>query len=628
MGASTQLPVPPAARHALAHHDALPLLRFITCGSVDDGKSTLIGRLLYDSGSVAEDQLGHLARDSERVGSAGAPLDFALLVDGLDAEREQGITIDVAYRYFSSPRRRFIVADCPGHEQYTRNMATGASTADVAVVLVDARKGLLPQTRRHTRIVRLLGLKRVVLAVNKMDLIDWSEARFREIEAAYREWAADLGIEEVHAIPLAALHGDNVLQRSVHTPWFDGEPLLPTLEALPTLDAPPGAALRLPVQWVNRPHQDFRGVVGTLAAGEIRVGDVVQILPAGTRATVARVLGPGRELQFAAAGQPVTVVFREDVDVSRGDVIVAVEAPPTLATRLCADLVWLDTAPLRAGQRYLLRLGPRQVSATVAHIEHVRDIHSGGVHAASELALNAIGRVELALAEALPVTRFEDERALGAFILIDRASNATAAAGTVVEPIRAGAERAYTQAFSIGPAERARALGQQPRCLWLTGLSGAGKSTLADALERRLVADGRHTMLLDGDNTRTGLSKDLGFSAADRHEHVRRLGEVARLMVDAGLIVIVSAISPYRADRDAVRTRFAPGEFIEIHVDASPATCAARDPKGLYARAKSGGLTHPIGIGGDYEPPLAPELRLVTDSASVDALVEVVLGVV
>ncbi len=614
------------ARRALAHHDALPLLRFITCGSVDDGKSTLIGRLLHDSGSLPEDQITALARDSVRVGTQGGALDFALLVDGLDAEREQGITIDVAYRYFSSARRRFIVADCPGHEQYTRNMATGASTADVAVVLVDARKGLLPQTRRHSTIVRLLGLKRVVLAVNKMDLVDWDETRFRRLVADYRALAGELGIEEVHAIPLSALRGDNVLMPSSHTPWFDGLPLLPTLEALPARSPPATAALRLPVQWVNRPHQDFRGVAGTIAAGSVRVGDVVQVLPAGTRATVARVIGPGRELAQGIAGQPVTLVFHEDVDVSRGDVIAGPHAAPTLATRVRADVVWLDATPLSVGQRYALRLGPKTVPARVVAIEHVRDIHTGATHGAGELVLNGIGRVELALEDAVPVARFEDERALGAFILIDRASNATAGAGTVVEAIAKGAERAYAQAFSVGPAERAIAKGQQARCLWLTGLSGAGKSTLADALERRLHAEGRHTMLLDGDNVRGGLSRDLGFAPEDRREHVRRLGEAAKLLVDAGLIVIVSAISPYRADRDAVRARFAPGEFIEVFVDASPSTCAARDPKGLYAKAKAGGLSHAIGIGGDYEPPLAPEQRLSTEDAKPEALAQALVA--
>jgi bifunctional enzyme CysN/CysC len=614
------------ARRALAHFDALPQLRFITCGSVDDGKSTLIGRLLHDSGSLPDDQLATLAKDSVRVGTQGGDLDFALLVDGLDAEREQGITIDVAYRYFSSARRRFIVADCPGHEQYTRNMATGASTADVAVVLVDARKGLLPQTRRHSTIVRLLGLKRAVLAVNKMDLVGWDEARFREIVADYRVLANELGIDEVHAIPLSALRGDNVLQASTHTPWFEGQPLLPTLETLPVLGASSGTTFRLPVQWVNRPHQDFRGVVGSVASGRVRVGDAVQVMPAGTPATVARVIGAGRELDAAEAGQPVTLVFNEEVDVSRGDVIAAPTAPPTLATRVRADLVWLDAAPLAIGQRYLLRVGPKTVAASVASIEHLRDIHTGGTSAAAQLALNAIGRVELALEEPVPLARFDDERALGAFILIDRVTNATAGAGTVVEAIAKGAERAYAQAFSVRPTDRATAKGQQARCVWLTGLSGAGKSTLADALERHLHAEGRHTMLLDGDNVRAGISKDLGFAPEDRREHVRRLGEVARLMVDAGLVVIVSAISPYRADRDAVRARFAPGEFIEVFVDASPETCAKRDPKGLYAKAKAGGLSNAIGIGGDYEPPLQPEVHVVTDANPVGALTAKVIS--
>ena len=621
------------AHRVLAEHEALPQLRFITCGSVDDGKSTLIGRLLHDSGSLADDQLATLTTDSARVGTQGGALDFALLVDGLEAEREQGITIDVAYRYFASARRRFVVADCPGHEQYTRNMATGASTADVAVVLVDARKGVLAQTRRHSRIVRLLGLTRVVLAVNKMDLVGWDEARFTAIVADFRELADELGFAEVQAVPLSALHGDNVLARSAHTPWFRGTPLLPALEALPARSAPTEGGFVLPVQWVNRPHQDFRGFVGTPVRGRVRVGDVVQVLPAGTRATVARVIGPGRELVEAEAGHPVTLVFKEDVDVSRGDVIVGIEthtsaaasssgrASPLIADRLRADVVWLDAEPLRPGQRYALRVGPKQAVATVAAIEHLRDIHTGGAFGAESLALNAIGRVELSLDQPLPLAPFADGDALGRFILVDRATNATAGAGLVVEPIARGAERAYAQAFSVGSAERANAKGQQARCIWLTGLSGAGKSTLADALERRLHAEGSHTMLLDGDNVRGGISKDLGFAPEDRREHVRRLGEVAKLMVDAGLVVIVSAISPYRADRDAVRARFAPGEFIEVFVDASPETCAARDPKGLYAKAKAGGLSNAIGVGGDYEAPENAEVHVVTDNAETDRLV-------
>ncbi|MFN7385469.1 MAG: adenylyl-sulfate kinase [Lysobacteraceae bacterium] len=613
----------PDARRALADHEALPQLRFITCGSVDDGKSTLIGRLLHDSGSLADDQLATLAKDSARVGTQGGALDFALLVDGLEAEREQGITIDVAYRYFSSPRRRFVVADCPGHEQYTRNMATGASTADAAVVLVDARKGVLAQTRRHSRIVRLLGITRVVLAVNKMDLVGWDRARFEAIVADYQVLAGELGFAEVQAIPLSALHGDNVLAPSVHTPWFHGTPLLPALEALPARTPSSEGGFVLPVQWVNRPHQDFRGFVGTPVRGRLRVGDAVQVLPAGTRATIARVIGPGRDLEEAQAGQPVTLVFHEEVDVSRGDVIVGLEHAPSAVDRLRADLVWLDATPLRPGQRYALRVGPKQAIATVAAIEHLRDIHDGGTHGADALALNAIGRVELSLDQPVPLAPFADGDALGRFILVDRATNATAGAGLVVEPIARGSERAYAQAFSVGPAERATAKGQQARCVWLTGLSGAGKSTLADALERCLHAEGRHTMLLDGDNVRGGLSKDLGFAPEDRREHVRRLGEVAKLMVDAGLVVIVSAISPCRADREAVRARFAPGQFVEVFVDASPETCAARDPKGLYAKAKAGGLSHAIGVGGDYEPPLAPEQRLSTEDASPEALAQV-----
>jgi bifunctional enzyme CysN/CysC len=610
----------------MADGSSVPLLRFITCGSVDDGKSTLIGRLLHDSGSLPGDQLAALVGTAARPGTPQGIPDFASLVDGLDAEREQGITIDVAYRFFSSGRRRFIVADCPGHEQYTRNMATGASTADAAVVLVDARKGLLPQTRRHSTIVRLLGLGHIVLAVNKMDLVGWDEARFRGIVADYRALADELGIEAVHAIPLSALYGDNILSPSANTPWFEGRPLLATLEALPARAPARAAPFRLAVQWVNRPHQDFRGVVGTVSAGSVRPGDAVQVLPAGTRATVARVIGPGRDLEQADAGQPVTLVFREHVDASRGDLVVAPDALPVLAARLRADLVWLDETPLLPGNRYLLRVGPRQVDVRVARVEHVRDVHAGGTRGADQLALNAIGRVELVLEEPVPMARFDEDRALGAFILIDRATHATAGAGVVVETIVRGAERPCVEASSVGPAERAAAKNQQARCVWFTGLSGAGKSTLANALERHLANAGRHTMLLDGDQVRSGLSKDLGFTAGDRSEQVRRLGEVAKLMVDAGLIVIVSAISPRRADREAVRARFAAGQFIEVFVDASPETCAARDPKGLYAQAQAGRLGSTLGIGGGHEAPEHPELHLVTDAATPGALVEQVLA--
>ena len=615
----------PLKDSALASFESLPQLRFITCGSVDDGKSTLIGRLLHDSGSLPDDQLATLTSDSARIGTQNGALDFALLVDGLEAEREQGITIDVAYRYFSSARRRFIVADCPGHEQYTRNMATGASNADLAIVLIDARKGVLPQTRRHSTIVRLLGLRRVVLAVNKMDLVDYDEARFHSIVADYRALADELGIDEVHAIPLSALCGDNMLGPSPYTPWFTGLALLPTLESLPAPPPPVAGPLRFPVQWVNRPHQDFRGFAGTVTAGRVRVGETVQVWPSAQQVTVARIVGLDRDLESAQAGQPITLVLHEDIDVSRGDVISGLDAPPALADRLSVDVVWLDPQPLRVGQRYTFRRGPKSALATVAAIEYQRDVHGGQSFATEHLALNAIGRVELVLDQALPFASFAEDAALGAFILMDRATYATAGAGTIVHAAQHGAARAYWQPFSVDATQRAAAKQQTAQCVWFTGLSGAGKSTLADALERRLAAEGRHTMVLDGDNVRTGLSRDLGFSAEDRREHVRRVGEVAKLMVEAGLVVIVSAISPFRDDRDAVRARFAFGEFIEVFVDASPETCAARDPKGLYAKARAGDLANPIGIGSDYQPPLTPEVHVVTDAAAVEALVDQVL---
>ncbi len=598
-------------------------LRFITCGSVDDGKSTLLGRLLYDSGALHEDQLAALARDSARFGTQGGALDFALLLDGLEAEREQGITIDVAYRYFGTARRRFIVADCPGHEQYTRNMATGASTADAAVLLVDVRKGLLPQTRRHSWICALFGVQTLLLAVNKMDLVGWDEARFRAIEAEYRALAATLGLPRVGALPVSALEGGNVC-RPAGCAWYAGPTLLEWLETLP-LPAPAATApARLPVQLVLRPDQDFRGYAGTLAEGCLAPGDAVQIQPSGQQARIARLWVAGRPAERAEAGQAVLVTLDEERDVSRGDLFSAAGAPLPLSDQFAAQLLWMDETPLLPGRAYWLRIGTREVPATVTEISHRIDINTQAHEPARQLAMNEVGLVKLSLAAPVPLAPYAESRALGGFILVDRLSHATAAAGVVRHGLRRG-ENVHWQHFSVDKAVRAAQKGQAPRCLWFTGLPGAGKSTIANLVERGLVARGRHTYLLDGDNVRHGLNRDLGFTEADRVENLRRVAEVAKLMVDAGLVVIVSFIAPYAREREMARSLFAPGEFLEVFVDTPPEVCEARDPKGLYAKARAGKIPNFTGVNAPYERPEAPDLRLDTTRDTPEALAQAVI---
>jgi bifunctional enzyme CysN/CysC len=603
----------------IARRDRRPLLRFITCGSVDDGKSTLIGRLLHETQLIAEDEARRLAADSRRHGTQGEAIDFALLVDGLDAEREQGITIDVAHRYFGSGRRQFIVADCPGHEQYTRNMATGASTADLAIVLVDARKGLTAQTRRHSHIVALLGIRQVVLAVNKMDLRDYDEAVFRAIEAEYRALADHIGIATVQAIPLSALAGENLVTASSKTPWYDGPALLEVLEEAPAADEQVEGSFRLPVQWVCRPDAGFRGYAGTLTAGEVRPGDAVQVLPSGRRTRVERIVTADGDLAIARAGQAVTLTLADEVDVARGDVLAAASDPPALADRFTADLVWMDEEPLVVGRAAWLKLGTRTLPARVQSIRHRIEVSDGSAVAADTLGFNGIGRVEIVLDEAIAIEAYARHRALGAFVLIDRISHATLGGGMVRE-IAPRPVDVRRQALAFDRSERARRLGQRPACLWFTGLSGAGKSTLAARVERRLAELGLHSYALDGDNLRHGLNRDLGFSAADRSENVRRIAEVARLMVDAGLVVLVSCISPTREGRAAARALFEPSEFHEIHVDTPLAVAEARDPKGLYAKARAGALPGFTGIDAPYEVPEAPELRLDTAGADPEEL--------
>ncbi len=614
----------------LAAQAAKPLRRVITCGSVDDGKSTLIGRMLHDAHAVFDDQLSTLEADSKRHGTQGAGLDLALLVDGLAAEREQGITIDVAYRFFGTDRARFILADCPGHEQYTRNMATGASTADLAIVLVDARKGLLTQTRRHSYIVSLLGIRHVVLAVNKMDLIDYDEAIFARIVQDYRALAEQLGIPQVTSIPLSALNGDNMLESSTRMPWYTGTTLLAHLETVDVAaaGAADNAALRLPVQWVCRPDQNFRGFAGTIASGTVAPGDEIVALPSGRRSRIARVLGGdgvgNSELARAGKGRAVTLTLEDEIDISRGDVIAAASSPPEVADQFAAHVLWMGEQPLLPGRPYWLKVGARTVGASVTEIKHRVDVNSQEHLAAKSLDLNEVGYCNLHLDQPIPFETYADSRELGGFILIDRQTHATVAAGTLDFSLRRAAN-IHWQHLEVDKAARARGMGQSPRCLWFTGLSGSGKSTVANLVEKRLMAMGLRTYLLDGDNVRHGLNKDLGFSDEDRVENIRRVAEVAKLMVDAGLIVLVSFISPFRAERRMARELFDGGEFIEVFVDTPLAVAEGRDVKGLYAKARAGKIPNFTGIDSPYEVPEAPEMRLDTVAQTPEALAETVV---
>ena len=609
----------------LKQHEEKPLLRFITCGSVDDGKSTLIGRLLHDTQLLLDDQLAALQNDSLRHGTQHGEIDFALLVDGLAAEREQGITIDVAYRYFSTDKRKFIVADCPGHEQYTRNMATGASTADLAVVLVDARKGLLTQTRRHSYIVSLLGIRHVVLAVNKMDLVDYDPAVFEAITGAYAELAAALGIASVQVIPLSALRGENLVTASAAMPWYKGPSLLEALESadIATLDTT--SPMRLPVQWVNRPHQDFRGFAGTLAAGTVAPGDAVVVLPSGRRSTVRRIVTADGDLARAVAGQAITLTLAEEVDVSRGDVIAAAGDPPQVADQFAAHLLWMGEQALLPGRPYWLKMGARTVTAQVTDIKHKVDVNTQAELAARTLDLNEVGYCNLSLDQAIAFEPYSRSRTLGGFILVDRQTNATVAAGTLDFALRRSAN-IHWQHLDVDRAARARLKGQQPRVLWFTGLSGAGKSTIANRVDKRLHAQGFHTFILDGDNVRHGLNRDLGFTDEDRVENIRRVAEVAKLMSDAGLIVLVSFISPFRAERRLARDLFAPGEFLEVYVDTTLEEAERRDQKGLYAKARAGQIRNFTGIDSPYEAPEHAELVLDTLHETPEALADQVVA--
>lgn len=609
----------------LARHRDKDLLRFITCGSVDDGKSTLIGRLLYDSKMIFDDQLSALEADSKRVGTQGQEIDFALLVDGLAAEREQGITIDVAYRFFTTEKRKFIVADCPGHEQYTRNMVTGASTADLAVILIDARKGVLAQTRRHSYLCHLLGIRHFVLAVNKMDLVDYSQTRFDEIVADYATFATSIGVEGFTAIPISGFKGDNVTDRSANTPWYSGLALINHLETV-SLErgAQQAAPLRLPVQWVNRPNLDFRGFAGQISSGTVKPGDAVRVLPSGRTTTVARVVAAGGDLDQAVAGESVTLTFADEIDCSRGDVIAAADAPPEVADQFEATLVWMDDQPLLPGRGYWLKLGTQTVSATVQQPKYAINVNTLEHLAAKTLELNAIGVAELATDKPIVFEPYAQSKVLGGFILIDKLTNRTVAAGMLNFSLRR-AQNVHWQPTDITRADHAALKNQKPRVLWFTGLSGSGKSTIANAVEKRLNLMNRHTFLLDGDNVRHGLNKDLGFTEADRIENIRRVGEVAKLMADAGLIVLTAFISPFRAEREMVRAMLPEGEFIEIFVDTPLEVAEARDVKGLYKKARSGALKNFTGVDSPYEPPEHPEIRVNTVEMTVDEAADAII---
>ncbi len=606
----------------LETHQHKSLLRFITCGSVDDGKSTLIGRLLYDSKMIFEDQLEALQSDSKRVGTQGQDIDFALLVDGLAAEREQGITIDVAYRFFATEKRKFIVADCPGHEQYTRNMVTGASTADLAVILIDARKGVLVQTRRHSYLAKLIGIKNIVLAVNKMDLIDYDQVAYEAIVADYRSFAASIGIDHFTAIPISGFRGDNITANSSNTPWYHGAPLIEHLETVEIdLVSDQAKPLRMPVQWVNRPNLDFRGFSGLIATGSVKPGDAIRVLPSGKTSTVSKIVTLDGELDEAVAGQSVTICFTDEIDCSRGDVISVADAPPEVSNQFESTIVWLDDDPLHVGRGYWLKLGTQLVSVTVQEPKYTVNVNTMEHMAAKTLELNAIGVAELATDKPIVFEAYAENRALGGFILIDKITNRTVGAGMLHFSLRR-AQNVHWQPTDITREAHASLKNQKPRILWFTGLSGSGKSTIANEVEKQLNLMNRHTFLLDGDNVRHGLNKDLGFTEADRIENIRRVGEVAKLMADAGLIVLTAFISPFRAEREMVRKMLPEGEFIEIFVDTPLEVAEARDVKGLYKKARSGALKNFTGVDSPYEAPENPEIRVNTVEMTVQEAAE------
>ena len=603
----------------LKEHESKGLLRFITCGSVDDGKSTLIGRLLHDSRMIREDQLAAVTRDSRLRGSVGGQVDLALLVDGLQAEREQGITIDVAYRFFSTDKRKFIIADTPGHEQYTRNMATGASTASLAVILIDARYGVQLQTRRHSFICDLLGIRHFMIAVNKMDLVDYSEARFQEIVADYRDFADGLNVTDVRFLPISALNGDNVVNPSSDMRWFDGAPLLTQLEQIEILAVQNLHELRFPVQYVNRPNLHFRGYCGTLAAGAVEVGTEIRVEPSGQRSSVARIVTNDGDLNVAYAGQSVTLTLHDEIDISRGDTLVAANSDIEPCTAFTADVVWMHETPLMLGQEYEIKAGTRIVPGRVVRIVYQVDVNTMARSATDALGLNGIARCQIEVTQPLVLDSYQRSPETGNFIFIDKLSNLTVGAGMVVDALNVG--HIVWHDMAVTKRRRAERNRQKPSIIWFTGLSGAGKSTVADALERQLFGMGYNTYLLDGDNIRHGLCRDLGFSDEDRQENIRRIGEVARLMVDAGMVTLVSFISPFRDDRRMIRNLVEDGEFIEVFVNTPLAVCEQRDPKGLYRKARRGEISQFTGISSPYEAPESPEVEIDTSAYDLEETV-------
>ena len=610
----------------LETHQHKTMLRFITCGSVDDGKSTLIGRLLYDSKMIFEDQLAALENDSKKMGTQGQDIDFALLVDGLAAEREQGITIDVAYRFFATEKRKFIVADTPGHEQYTRNMVTGASTADLAVILIDARKGVLTQTKRHSYLVQLLGIRHVVLAVNKMDLVNYDQATYDAIVSDYREFATSIGIESFVAMPISGFKGDNITAPSGKTPWYQGPSLLPYLETVEVNNSlNQQKPFRMPVQWVNRPNLDFRGFSGTIATGSIKPGDEVRVLPSGKTSTVGRIVTFDGDRDEAVAGEAVTLTLTDEIDCSRGQVITTAKEPVEVADQFETTLVWMDEEELLPGRAYWMKIGTQTVSATVAHPKYQVNINTMEHLAAKTLDLNAIGIANVTTDREIPFEAYEDNRDLGGFILIDKVTNQTVASGMIHFALRR-AQNIHWQAVDISREDHAVMKNQKPAVLWMTGLSGSGKSTIANMVEKKLARMNRHTFLLDGDNVRHGLNKDLGFTDADRVENIRRVGEVAKLMTDAGLIVITAFISPFRSERDMVRGMMQPGEFVEVFVDTPLEEAERRDVKGLYAKARSGALKNFTGIDSPYEAPESAEIRIDTTAMSPEEAADLIIA--
>jgi len=609
----------------LETHQHKTMLRFITCGSVDDGKSTLIGRLLYDSKMIFEDQLASLEADSKKVGTQGQEIDFALLVDGLAAEREQGITIDVAYRFFATEKRKFIVADTPGHEQYTRNMVTGASTADLAIILIDARQGILTQTRRHSYLAHLIGIKHLVVAVNKMDLVDYDEAVYDQIIADYAAFAEEIGIKAFTPMPISGLAGDNITSKSAHTPWYDGPVLVEHLENVEVMaTANQAGPLRMTVQWVNRPNLDFRGFSGQIASGIVKPGDHIRVLPSGKTSTVKRIVTMDGDLDQAVAGQSVTLMLTEEIDCSRGDVIAAADVPPQVADQFESTIVWMDEAELLPGRSYWMKIGAQFVSTTVQSPKYQVNVNNMEQLAAKTLDLNGIGVAEISTDRPIIFEPYEDNRDLGGFILIDKITNATVAAGMLHFCLRRS-QNVHWQDVDIDRAAHALQKRQEPRVVWFTGLSGSGKSTIANMVEKRLHALGKHSFLLDGDNVRHGLNKDLGFTDADRVENIRRIAEVAKLMADAGLIVLTAFISPFRAERQLVRSMLPDDEFIEIFVDTPLSVAEERDVKGLYKKARAGELKNFTGIDSDYEVPDNPELRIDTTKMSPEEAAEIIV---